>query len=148
MAKYTGYIEQIDLRASKRIAKEKLEFLRDYVNDNEVINYLNYTASIIKSGNGNGERKNQDVVYLEAIDKKDLKSIEMRWIIDGIVQLDKIEQGIVVDIFVYKVNVVKVTNKYKISKATLYRTLGDAYLHLACVLGIEVLKERETNEAI
>lgn len=143
-----GYLEQIDIRASKRIAKDKLVFLRDFVNDNEVINYLRYTSSIIKNGGNGGKRRNQDIVYLDAIDKKDLKSIEMKWIIDGIVQLEGTEREIVVDTYVYKLSSVKITGKYKISTATMYRILGDAYLHLACVLGIEVLKEREKNEAI
>lgn len=141
-----GYIEQIDIRASKRIAKDKLEFLRDFVNDNEVINYLRYTSSIIK--NGGIKRRNQDVVYLDAIDKKDLKNIEMKWIIDGIVQLEKAEKEIVVDTYVYKLSSVKITKKYKISTATMYRILGEAYLHLACILGIEILKEGKVSEII
>lgn len=143
-----GYIEQIDIRASKRIAKEKLEFLRDYVNDNEVINYLRYTSSIIKNGGQNSKNRNQDIVYLDAIDKKDLKSIEMKWIIDGIVQLEKTEQEILVDMYIYKLNNNVITTKYKISSTTLWRKLESAYLHLACILGIEILKEGKVREII
>lgn len=133
------YTERIDEKKSKYAAKKYLLFLTNYVDDNEIVNYINFTSSIIGKPGANKNRIPIDVKYLDAIEEKDMKKAQMAWILDGIIMLPRMEQNIVLDTYVYKLSTERINEKYKISDPTRRRKLSDSYLHLASILDIEVL---------
>lgn len=159
------YEECIDQKATIAIMRQHLDFLSRYayvldkeakrevvVEDDGVLNYLSYTKSIvdIQASQGNVAQSTKLLLAIEKYDKQKEQKRKLReerwlrciWIMQGIQVLPEIEKQALLYKYIHHMEHEQITRHLnQISLSTLHRILKRAYLDLAQILEIEVLKK-------
>lgn len=159
------YEECIDQKATIAIMRQHLAFLyryayllenyekdASYVEDESVLDYLSYTKSVIDI-HPNQANVAQSTKLLQAIEKYDKQKEQKRllreerrmrclWLMQGILVLPEIEKKAMLYKYVHHMEHEQIIQRmHHISISTLHRVLKRAYINLAQILEIEVLKE-------
>lgn len=157
----TNFSDYISMREKGDIlnllqAEEFREYLmQKHINSVSLIDFLpNYTKSIIEIEQGTVQKNSSDLKMLKAIEKKDNcqeslkkeasgRDFYVQWILNGISRLPERESKLIVDKYLLKLREAVIMERYGISSSTLYRNLNEAYLSLALIWNIEVVKKVE-----
>lgn len=138
MEEYIYYLKRIDKRKTKREMMKMLNLLF-LCSTEEILDYINYTGSIITVPDKNKLSSSMDKKYLNAMEKKEKKAAEIHMVIEAIKSLNSPYKDVLLQKYVYKNESKKICNLLKISERT-YRTyLFDAYIFLAVKLDMEIL---------
>lgn len=173
------YEDKIDKKRTIKLMKSYLEFLSKHVHSStfedyqnlqkdsfdiylqylreqesvvreDILDYLNYTKSVVHIPRNRHLVMHETNKILEAIDRKD-KAIEyakkknmerdqqVRWILAGIARLSDKEKQFIVEKFIFNLKNHVIIERHQIVESTLNRNLAKAYLNLAIILKLEIL---------
>ncbi len=129
-----------------------LQYLREQesVIHEDILDYLNYTKSIVNIPRNKNLGVHETNKVLVAIERKDQaleyakkKNMEreqqVRWILAGIARLGEKEKQFIIEKFIFKLKNHTIIERHQIVESTLNRNLAKAYLNLAIILKLEVL---------
>ena len=134
----------LDEKATIIRARSDLNFLKKYVGNNTLLDYISAKwSSDEKGGKKSVSFINYDRKLLNAIGKKDFKQSLLDERINAILSLDSPYCELLYKLYVEKLTDEDVCNQMEISKATKKRRLREAFIQYAIYLGIEVYKNEK-----
>lgn len=141
--------EQLDLRATRKAAKEHLRIIGKKVLHQNVMEYVSFTSSVI---DGSGSRQHSDVnKVLNAMEKQreDQAAVDqyMVSIINCINRLEDEQRTAILGKYLYKWDHEEMERYMNKSVSTIKKLLREAEVDFALLLHCEVLKTRAGNKS-
>lgn len=139
--------EQLDLRATRKAAKEHLRIIGKKVMHQNVMEYVSFTSSVI---DGSGSQQHGDVnKVLNAMEKQreDQAAVDhyMVRIINCINRLEDEQRTAILGKYLYKWDHEEMERYMNKSISTIKKLLREAEVDFALLLHCEVLKTRESG---
>lgn len=132
------YTDLIDFIKTKNEVIKWLKFLAMF-NKLDLTDYLHNSTSIIKVGKNKNYTYN-DYKYLDIIEKNDIKTLQIKKILEAIESLTETESYIIKSKYLANMSNEEIYSSLGISESTFKRRIKSSYIKIALKLGIEVLK--------
>lgn len=132
------YTDLIDFIKTKNEVIKWLKFLAMF-NKLDLTDYLHNSTSIIKVSKNKNYTYN-DYKYLDIIEKNDIKTLQIKKILEAIESLTETEAYIIKSKYLANMSNEEIYSSLGISESTFKRRIKSSYIKIALKLGIEVLK--------